>query len=149
MRRGFTLVELMTVVAIVSVLSALTMTEYRYFHYKVKRQEAYLILDAVVSTQYAYNASHDQFVTAAPNPGGTLLSQSRSWDHSMAGWTELGYSPDGAVRCSYETLPQDGGAWFRAEATCDVDQNTQLAIIRFDSDTAPTPGWSDLYPTRY
>jgi len=148
-RRGFTLIELMTALAIVGVLSGLTITEYRVFHYKVKRQEAYLHLDAIVNTQYAYSASYDQFTTAASNPGTTPNNKLRDWNPTMAGWTELGFVPDGAVRCNYETLPQDDGSWFRAEANCDIDHNGQIAIIRYDSTEADTPGWTDLYPTRF
>lgn len=149
MRRGFTLIELMTGVAIIGILFALSITEYRLFQFKAKRSEPLLQVDAIASTQRMYNATHDAFVTAPSNPGTPLNMKLRDWDQTEPSWAELGFFPDGAVRCNYETGPQGDGSWYRVEATCDIDHDGQVAIIRWDSEEAPSPGLSDLYPARF
>lgn len=147
---GFTIIELAIVVAIVSILASIAMPTLTFAQYKARRSEAALNIRGIAATQVAYHASNDAYVVEAPlNPGTALSRQQRSWDNTLPGWSDLGYSPDGAVRCNYATASYDGGSWFRVDAECDIDQDGKPLDIRWFSDESPAPGWVDLYPERF
>lgn len=78
--RGFTLIELMIVVAIIGILAALAIPNFMKFQAKSKQSEAKANLKAIFTTQKSHYAEKDQY--------GTLFS-------------DIGFSPDGSNRYSY------------------------------------------------
>jgi prepilin-type N-terminal cleavage/methylation domain-containing protein len=148
--RGFTLVELMIVVAIIGILASIAVPNFNQAILRARRSEAKLNINGIVTAEEAYHASFDMFQHADNNPGTSLTKQARDWDTTVYGWYELGYAPAGQVRCNY-IVEQFGSSpiWYRASATCDVDDDNQTAYIRFYSHDGTTPGWVDLYPFRY
>ena len=152
-RSGFTLVELMLIIAILAVLASLATPFYMDMVYKSRRAEAHTVLDGVGTAESAYFTAHDVWVSGSSNPGGSLTKSSRPWNSSMSGWSTLGYSPDGEVRCSYIATQYGGNTWVRADAYCDVDDNNQSYILRYyvpsSSSAQTTFGWREVDPTRY
>ena len=61
-RKGFTLVELMIVVAIIGILAAIAIPNFLQFRLKAKTSEAKSNLGAIRSTEVAYFAEWDTYV---------------------------------------------------------------------------------------
>jgi type IV pilus assembly protein PilA len=63
MKKGFTLIELMIVVAIIGLLAALAIPNFLKFQARAKTSEAKTNLKAVFTAQKSYLAEHDTFAT--------------------------------------------------------------------------------------
>lgn len=61
---GFTLIELMIVVAIIGVLAAIAIPNFILYQCKAKQSEAKYNLGAVRTTEEAYFASYDMYTTS-------------------------------------------------------------------------------------
>lgn len=135
--KGFSLVELMIVVAIIGILAAIAIPNFTAMQLKSKRAEVPGNVDAIKTGELAYDAAYDGFITTAAKP--TPLTspsgkQPAAWSVNTTGdgWFELGWSPDGEVRGSYEVPTVDNNATagaeaFRANGACDVDGDGQTA----------------------
>ncbi len=60
-QKGFTLIELMIVVAIIGILAAVAIPQYQNFTKKSKASEAKVILDGIITAEAAYFAESDTF----------------------------------------------------------------------------------------
>src|SRR5262249_35591399 len=69
--RGFTLVELMIVVAILSVVAALAVTSYSRYMRHSARSEVFAMLGEIRIKELAYSAGYSTFVTATHTLNGT------------------------------------------------------------------------------
>ena len=95
MRAGFTLIELMVVVAIIAVLTMLAVPTFVTFIAKAKRTEAYTNLHALYAAQKAYWAEHGTYTTQLAGPDGL-------------GWQPTGYRGGGANENFYYTYGAPG-----------------------------------------
>lgn len=66
---GFTLIELMVVVAIIGVLSAIAVPNFKKYQAKAKQSEAKIQLASVYSTEIAAQADYDAFGTCLADLG--------------------------------------------------------------------------------
>lgn len=112
---GFTLIELMIVVAILGILAALAIPAFSNYIKKSKTSEASLILgkifsraSVVYSTEYIDSATSTNtfsncMTTAdgAANPVAGLGSSKQAFDNGAAGWVSLGYEVVAPVLFQY------------------------------------------------
>ncbi len=87
---GFTLIELMIVVAIIAFLSIVAVPNFFKFLAKAKRSEAYMNLSSLYTAQKVYWAEHGEYTSNLSGNGGL-------------GWKPEGYKKGGAGERFYYT----------------------------------------------
>ncbi|MDD9951766.1 MAG: prepilin-type N-terminal cleavage/methylation domain-containing protein [Zetaproteobacteria bacterium] len=109
-QRGFSLVELMVVVAIIGILASMALPRFRIFQAKARQSEAKSNLAQIYTLEQAYYGENDAYV-ALPAMGFT----GAACDAPNA----LGFLLDGCdkIRYTYEVQVGNNGATFTATAT--------------------------------
>jgi prepilin-type N-terminal cleavage/methylation domain-containing protein len=145
-KAGFTLVELMMVVALIGVLSAIAIPNFMTYQARTRRSEGYVNLASIARAQKAFFAEKDTFHDSEsswpdPDPYGGLSIQKMRWDaDSEEHFAELGWHPEGEVFYSYEAnTPLVTGATkncscvvcFTATAYGDVDGNGFVSALMY------------------
>jgi prepilin-type N-terminal cleavage/methylation domain-containing protein len=147
-KAGFTLVELMIVVALVGVLAAIAIPSFMSYQARSRRSEAYVNLAALARIQKSFYAEKDGFHDSvgswpdpALSPDGVLSTKKMTWDSdSEDHFAELGWHPEGKVFYSYEsTTPLNTGVpkscnctvCFTATAYGDVDGNGLVSALMY------------------
>ena len=139
---GFTLIEVMVVVAIIGILAAIAIPLYRSYQLRSKTAEAKTNLGAIRTLEHSYFSEHDQFLAAAPEPP-VIPGTSSTGFTPNAGFDLLGYRPDGRVYFSYGVAVSPDGAGYTADAGADIDGNGFPQFWGFakpDGGGARTPG---------
>ena len=118
--KGFTLIELMIVVAILGILAAIAIPNFMRFQAKSKQSEAKTNLGGIGTTAEAFRSEKDTYV---------------------ATWAELGWAPQGTTRYAYyysgfdTAITSDGalaGTPVTAAAPCvPADPTIGLAAVGF------------------
>jgi prepilin-type N-terminal cleavage/methylation domain-containing protein len=151
-RRGFTLIELMIVVAVIGVLSVIAVPAFQSYLHRSRTSEAYTFLAEIRQRQESYRAEFGQYCSVSATAGsspdsgtwapGTLPTGGNKvgWTPT-AGWTQLGAVPDGPVMFQYRTTAGPPGTnpgidgftgaefWFVAQARGDLDADGQVMIL--------------------
>ena len=146
---GFTLIELMIVVAVIGILSAVAIPTFRSYLHRSRTAEAVTFLGEIRQRQEAYRAEFGQYCavsgTGAPasnwTPGTLPASGTKVAWTTTAGWTQLGAAPDGAISFQYQTVAGPPGTnpgitgftgqdfWFVSQAQADLDGDGEMMIL--------------------
>ena len=143
-QRGFTLIELMIVVAIISILASLAIPRYLRMQLMSRRSEMAVNLKGIAVAEIAYEHLYESYVDCQASPTTPIGRSAEVFDPTLPGWDELGWGPDGQVRCHYDTavFTNSNGQWVRAITECDIDGDNVNAIYWMDVDPRGTSGAS-------
>lgn len=121
--RGFTLIELALVVAIIGTLSTVAIPLIARTQLKAKAAESRVNLNAIRNAEEAYFADAGAYVSALPVTPAAIGPVKVAWGLSPSdshGFNDLGFRPDGPVHFQYG-VTTDGDSAFTIEARSDLD----------------------------
>ena len=98
-KKGFTLIELMIVVAIIGILAAIAIPNFLNYQCKSKQSEAKQSLGTIAKNEEAYYAEHDRYTTDTELLGFTLKGK-QNYDYTInnggtTGWDATASATDG------------------------------------------------------
>jgi prepilin-type N-terminal cleavage/methylation domain-containing protein len=145
-RSGFTLIELMIVVAIIGVLASVAIPSFLNYQLTAKRAEAYTNLSALAKSQKAYFAEFNEYHPAAPEPGASTgeapTTTKRPVEDLATEFGPVGFTPEGDVFFDYDSIVEGFAGCtcvgcFTATAYGNLDgDNLMSEIVYFHPDAA-------------
>jgi|GEM_PF-2548013 len=120
---GFTLVEIMVVVAIMAVLTAIGVPAYKMHAMKAKASEAANHMATIRALEVSYKAVNDTYLALPAHPPAVPDSY-QPWGNPGGNWDELDFNLDTRVRYQYRVEPGTTGdiaTSFRITAMTDFD----------------------------
>jgi len=131
--RGFTLVEIMFVVAIVGVLSSVAVPRYLRYSLRARQAEAFVVLGAVKNTQFGYLAANDCFSATIPNPPLAPLNVKSDWDPATNSYVDACQAVDKEFSAIGFTILESS---FYHQFACEADNPGLASAAEFTCSAA-------------
>lgn len=126
-QKGFTLMELSVVMAMIAILAALSVPSYMYYKSQSLRAEPPTVLGAVTSAQFAHKLRFGSFVPCKTNPP----APGAPWDRNAPDWKKIGFTFVGEPGFQY-TVAADASA-FTVTARGNIDHDPGREVWRAGS----------------
>ena len=127
--KSFTLIELMIVVAIIAILAAIAIPQYKKFQAKAKAAEAKTNLGAIATCEEAYHAENDEYIVCGQQPASAPTS-AQPFGTPTGNFDNIGFEPAGKVRYAY-AVPAASTSTFRATAVTNVQELIDAGLNAF------------------
>jgi prepilin-type N-terminal cleavage/methylation domain-containing protein len=137
-QEGFTLIELMIVVAIISILATLALPRFQVFQAKALRSEATYNLGVVATYQEAHKIENAEYAVV-PEMGITAYDGSNA--DSCNTTNDIGFVLSNCAKVKYDYGTVTGSAdatGFEAEAQSDVIVNGETDCLSIDQNRTST-----------
>ena len=125
-QKGFTLIELMIVVAIIGILAAIAIPNFLRFQLRARSSEGKTNIAALRTAQESYQAEFGAYVSSlavpAAVPGPNKVAFNAAVD-TLGGFTATGWSPEGRVYFSYAMAANATGTNYTVDAIADIDND--------------------------
>ncbi len=127
-QNGFTLIELMIVVAIIGILAAIVIPNFQNYQFKVKTVEAKSNLGSIRTLEEAYRTENDSYLVCAANPVAVPGASKAVWGFP-ANFITIGFEPIGMVYYQYSVAAGIAtiATTFLTTATGDLDSTGALS----------------------
>jgi type IV pilus assembly protein PilA len=143
-KKGFTLIELMIVVAIIGILAAIAIPNFLRFQLKSKSSEGKVNIAAIRTAEESFLAEFGRYVSAAVSPA-TVPGAAKLPFYPVGGappvdFDELGWAPEGQVFFQYAVASSGNMLSISAAADIDADAANQAwGYVKPNNAGATTP----------
>jgi len=135
-KRGFTLIEMMIVIAIIALLATIAIPNYIGFRRRAMTSEAKSNLGTIRTLEEAYHAENQDYLDCGQYPAAVPAGTTYAWVDADAAtidadWTSLGFSIKGNARYAYETN-RNAADQFDGLAYGDLDGDATTSTFTID-----------------
>ncbi len=130
--RGFTLIELMIVISIITILATIARPNFIAYRNKAYRAEAEVALGLIASSEMRHKMRYGAFVACPLNPP----RPGASWDSRAPQWKRIGFHGRDAGSFQYEVVIDETGfkAFARRKGGTLQISSTNLTPVIVDDD---------------
>jgi len=120
-KKGFTLIELMIVVAIIGILAAIAIPNFLRFQLRAKSSEGKTNIAAIRTAQESYAAEFNGYVSSNATVPGSVPTTSKVAFATSGGFVDLGWAPEGEVYFNYQVTATTAGNAYNVGAQANID----------------------------